>query len=75
MSDGPLRGGWQTILLSSTDPRVAVSVKVAGFGALPSNITRPDDTSEVEEDATDLTQGEDYLSSFWWQAPVDAFHR
>jgi dienelactone hydrolase len=53
-------GGWQTIMLSSTDPRVAVMVEVAGFAALPSNITRPGDTSEIEEDATDLTQGEDY---------------
>ena len=49
-------GGWQTILLSSTDPRVAVSVEVAGFGALPSNITRPGDTSEVEEDAADSAE-------------------
>ncbi|MHB8218215.1 MAG: alpha/beta hydrolase family protein [Candidatus Sulfotelmatobacter sp.] len=62
-------GGWQTILLSSTDPRVAVSVEVAGFGALPSNITRPDDTSEVEENATDLTQGEDYPFLVAMRAP------
>ena len=62
-------GGWQTILLSSTDPRVAVAVEVAGFGALPSNITRPADTSEVEEDATDLTQGEDYPFFVAMRAP------
>jgi dienelactone hydrolase len=53
-------GGFQTIMLSSMDPRVAVTVEVAGFGALQSNITHPGDTSEVEEDATDLTQGQDY---------------
>jgi dienelactone hydrolase len=53
-------GGWQTILLSSMDPRVAVAVEVAGFGALPLNITHPNDTSEVEEEATDMTQGQDY---------------
>jgi dienelactone hydrolase len=62
-------GGWQTILLSSMDPRVAVSVEVAGFGALPSNITRPADTSEVEEDATDLTQGQDYPFFVAMRAP------
>jgi dienelactone hydrolase len=62
-------GGWQTILLSSMDPRVAVAVEVAGFGALPSNITRPADTSEVEEDATDLTQGEDYPFFVAMRAP------
>jgi dienelactone hydrolase len=62
-------GGWQTILLSSMDPRVAVAVEVAGFGALPSNITRPADTSEVEEDATDLTQGQDYPFFVAMRAP------
>jgi dienelactone hydrolase len=62
-------GGWQTILLSSTDPRVAVTVEVAGFGALPSNITHPSDTSEVEEDGTDLMQGEDYPLFVAMRAP------
>jgi dienelactone hydrolase len=62
-------GGWQTILLSSMDPRVAVTVEVAGFGAVPSNITRPADTSEVEEDATDLTQGQDYPFFVAMRAP------
>ena len=62
-------GGFQTILLSSMDPRVAVAVEVAGFGALQSNITRPGDTSEVEEDATDLTQGEDYPFFVAMRAP------
>ncbi len=62
-------GGWQTIMLSSTDPRVAVTVEVAGFGALPSNITRPGDTSEIEEDATDLIQGEDYPLFVAMRAP------
>ncbi len=62
-------GGFQTMILSSTDPRVAVAVEVAGFGALQSNITRPGDTSEVEEDATDLTQGEDYPFFVAMRAP------
>jgi dienelactone hydrolase len=62
-------GGWQTILLSSTDPRIAVAVEVAGFGALPSNITHPGDTSELEEDTTDLAQGEDYPFFVAMRAP------
>ena len=62
-------GGFQTILLSSTDPRVAVTVEVAGFGALQSNITSPGDTSEVEEDATDLMDGEDYPTFVAMRAP------
>jgi dienelactone hydrolase len=62
-------GGWQTILLSSTDPRVAVSVEVAGFGALQSNLTHPVDTNEIEENATDLTQGEDYPLLVAMRAP------
>jgi hypothetical protein len=53
-------GGWQTIILSALDERVNVMVEVAGFGSLESNLTRPTDTQEVEENATDLTQGFDY---------------
>jgi hypothetical protein len=53
-------GGWQTIVLGALDSRVAVAVEVAGFGSLESNIARPRDTDEVEEDATDLVSGEDY---------------
>ena len=53
-------GGWQTTLLSALDERVAVAVEVAGIGALESNLIRPLDTDEIEENATDLTQNEDY---------------
>jgi dienelactone hydrolase len=53
-------GGWQTTLLSALDERVAVSAEVAGIGALESNLIRPLDTDEIEENATDLTQNEDY---------------
>ena len=53
-------GGWQTILAELMDPSVALAVEVAGFGALPFNIAHPNDTSEVEEEATDLAQGQDY---------------
>jgi len=53
-------GGWQTILLSALDERVVVAAEVAGIGALESNLIRPLDTDEIEENATDLTQNEDY---------------
>ena len=53
-------GGWQTTMLGGLDERVAVSVEVAGIGALESNLLRPLDTDEIEENATDLTMNEDY---------------
>jgi dienelactone hydrolase len=53
-------GGWQTTFLSGLDERVAVSAEVAGFGSQQSNLTRPEDTDEVEENPTDFTVGEDY---------------
>ncbi len=62
-------GGWQTAMLGATDSRVAVSVEVAGIGALQSNITHPIDTDEIEENATDLNQGEDYPLFVAMRAP------
>lgn len=53
-------GGWQTVMLSALDPRIAVSVEVAGLGSRESNLTNPKDTYEVEEDAPDLMQAFDY---------------
>jgi dienelactone hydrolase len=53
-------GGWQTTLISAFDERVAASAEVAGLGSLESNLTRPTDTQEVEENATDLEYGQDY---------------
>ena len=62
-------GGWQTIMLSALDPRVAVMVEVAGFGSLESNITHPLDTQQIEETPTDFLLGEDYTNLVALRAP------
>jgi dienelactone hydrolase len=62
-------GGWQTTLLSALDERVAVAVEVAGIGALEANLIRPLDLDEIEENATDLTQDEDYPLFVAMRAP------
>jgi len=62
-------GGWQTTMISSLDQRVNVMVEVAGIGSLESNLTRPTDSSHVEEDATDLMKGFDYPFLLAMRAP------
>ncbi len=62
-------GGWQTTLISSLDERVKVMAEVAGIGSLESNLARPTDSSDVEEDATDLMMGFDYPFLVAMRAP------
>lgn len=62
-------GGWQTVMLSALDPRVAVSVEVAGIGSRESNIVHPVDTQEVEEEAPDLMLNETYPEFVAMRAP------
>ena len=62
-------GGWQTVMISSLDERVSVMVEVAGVGSVESNLTRPTDSSDVEEDATDLMMGFDYPFLVAMRAP------
>lgn len=62
-------GGWQTVMLSALDPRVAVEVEVAGIGSRESNLTHPVDTDESEADAPDLMEGEDYPELLALRAP------
>ena len=53
-------GGWQTILLSSLDTRVAVAVPVAGYSAMVSRLERTGDIGDVEQNPTDMLQIADY---------------
>lgn len=62
-------GGWQTIILSSLDPRVSVMVEVAGFGPLQTIITHPVDTDCDEQDPPDLLRGRDYTYLVAMRAP------
>jgi dienelactone hydrolase len=62
-------GGWQTVVLSALDPRIAASVEVAGIAAKESNLTNPRDTYEIEEDAPDLMKGIDYPAFIAMRAP------
>jgi dienelactone hydrolase len=62
-------GGWQTVMLSALDPRVTVSVEVAGVGSRESNITHPLDTYEIEAEAPDLMESQDYPQLIAMRAP------
>ena len=55
-------GGWQTIILSSLDERVKVSVPVAGFSSIVPRVEARlyGDIGDVEQSATDLFDGRDY---------------
>ena len=63
-------GGWQTIVLSSLDERVKVSVPVAGFSSISPRVEVKDygDTGDVEQSAADLFDGRDYT----WLAAMRA---
>ncbi|HEY7095793.1 MAG TPA: hypothetical protein VH437_03665 [Terriglobales bacterium] len=55
-------GGWQTIILSSLDERIKVSVPVAGFSSIVPRVEAKDfgDIGDIEQSATDLFEGRDY---------------
>jgi dienelactone hydrolase len=61
-------GGWQTIMLSSLDPRVKVAIPVAGYETLVERVT-VGDTGDIEENPTDLLVGQDYSTLTAIRAP------
>jgi len=63
-------GGWQTLLLSSLDTRVHVSIPVAGFASLQGRLERlPGEPGDYEQLAPDLLAGQGYRTFVALLAP------
>jgi dienelactone hydrolase len=64
-------GGWQTIILSSLDERVNVSIPVAGYTTLEGRLALAPVTEagDIEQNATDLLVGQDYSTLTAIRAP------
>lgn len=62
-------GGWQTIVLSSLDPRVLVSIPVAGYSSLMSKLEHRDDFGDNEQVPADFLDGQDYTTLTAMRAP------
>ncbi|MDA0831968.1 MAG: acetylxylan esterase [Planctomycetota bacterium] len=53
-------GGWQTIILSSLDERVTLSVPVAGYSALAERVDHHGSVGDLEQNPSDLISIADY---------------
>lgn len=62
-------GGWQTILISSLDPRVGPAVPVAGFSSLTTAIEHPEYSGDAEQNASDFRRAADYAQLMAIRAP------
>ncbi|MGJ5819326.1 family 16 glycoside hydrolase [Paludibaculum fermentans] len=63
-------GGWQTILISSLDPRVTIAVPVAGYSSFVTRAQFPDqDLGDSEQTPVDLASIADYTTLTAMRAP------
>jgi dienelactone hydrolase len=62
-------GGWQTIFISSLDPRVTLANPVAGYSGLATRIHYHSDLGDSEQMPTDLATVADYLHLTALRAP------
>jgi hypothetical protein len=65
-------GGWQTILLSSLDERIAAAVPVAGYGPHAYKLSRNGEIGDLEQNPTDLFASVDYTHLTAMLAPRPA---
>jgi dienelactone hydrolase len=63
-------GGWQTILISSLDPRVSIAIPVAGYSSFVTRAQFPDqDLGDSEQTPVDLASVADYTTLTAMRAP------
>ena len=64
-------GGWQTIVLGALDERVTAAVPVAGYSSLSTKVEarRYGDLGDLEQNSTDLLDGQDYTHLTAMMAP------
>jgi dienelactone hydrolase len=62
-------GGWQTIILSSLDERIAVAAPVAGYMSLRARIQPLAEAGDLEQSGTDLLMRADYPHMTAMRAP------
>jgi len=62
-------GGWQTIIISSLDPRVTLSNPVAGYSSFYTRADEPSDLGDSEQTPVDLATTTDYAQLTALRAP------
>ncbi len=62
-------GGWQTIFISALDPRVTLSVPVAGYSSFRTRVWNAEDLGDSEQTPNGLGAFTDYDEMTAWRAP------